>query len=216
MNEPRPRGLGERAAITTFFVRRLARFLAWIKFVDVVVVNREVVPRKGPVIVASNHISVSDPVFLWGALRRRAVGIAMAELWSMPSTSWLMRLLGQIPVVRGDKNSGTQAMEMAAQVLSHGGLVMIYPTGRCVSPDEHAEYKIGVAKIAFDTGTPVIPAGIRGSNEVLPLKRDRNGGKVFRRDKQVRVAFGEPLHPTDFAGPSDMLARIRTQIELLT
>ncbi|MBJ8344231.1 1-acyl-sn-glycerol-3-phosphate acyltransferase [Antrihabitans sp. YC2-6] len=211
----RPRGLGKRAAITTVLVRRLARFLAFIKFVRVTVVNREVVPRKGAAIVACNHISIADPVFLWGALRRRAIAIAMAELWTMPKASWLMKLLGAIPVVRGDRNSGNQALEMATQVIEYGGLVMIYPTGKCVSPGADVDYKIGVAKIAFATGTPVYPAGIVGSNNVLPLKRDRNGGKAFRRDQRVRVAFGPPLHPADFTSPEQLLIRIRSEIEAL-
>ncbi|MFG3702957.1 lysophospholipid acyltransferase family protein, partial [Micromonospora sp. NPDC047620] len=123
----RPKGLGKRAWLTTQFVRRILRTLAWSNVVRVTVTGRELVPKSGPVIVASNHISMLDAVFLWGALRRRAIAIAMAELWSWPVVGWLVRRLGHIPVVRRDSVSGQSAMAQAEQILRHGGVLIIYP-----------------------------------------------------------------------------------------
>ena len=211
--DERPRGLGKRAWLTTRLLRRIARFLAFIRFVDVTVINREAVPKKGAAIVACNHISISDPVFLWGALRRRAIAIAMAELWENPLIGWLMKLLGHIPVKRGNSDSGTQAIDLAVRVVEHGGLVLIYPSGKCAGPNERPEYKIGVALLAFATSAPVYPAGIVGSNNVMPLARHRAGGKRFRRDQKVRIVFGEPLKPADFQGPRELLAQLQRDIE---
>lgn len=216
-SDDRPRGLGKRAWITTHAVRRLARFLAWIRFVDVTVVNRETVPKKGGVIVVCNHVSLSDPVFLWGALRRRAVALAMAELWSMPAVGWLVRQLGHIPVVRGNAESGADAVARATAVVSRGGVLIVFPTGKCVGRGEDAPYRPGAARIAIETGAPIVPAGLVGSNDVVPLKRDRpDPKKSFYRDRKVRLTFGDPIRPDEAADADALTAIIRTRIEALT
>ncbi|MEP9413480.1 lysophospholipid acyltransferase family protein [Gordonia sp. VNQ95] len=211
----RPRGLGFRAWVTTRIVRRILRMLAMLKIVHVRVSHREVVPRSGPVILASNHISMLDGIFLWGALRRRAIAIAMAELWSWPVAGWLVRKLDFIPVERTSKVSGSTALERLETALRFGGAVIIYPEGRCVPPGEHVRFKPGAAVLAFRTRTPVIPVKIIGSNDVLPLKKFRRNGKAFDRHRQVTLLFGEPLQPDDFATPGDLLRELRWQIDAM-
>ncbi|MFI7003351.1 lysophospholipid acyltransferase family protein [Nocardia sp. NPDC050175] len=218
MNEEsvrRPKGLGKRAWVTTKLVRRLLRALAWSNVVRVTVIGRETVPKTGPVIVAGNHISMLDAVFLWGALRRRAVAIAMAELWSWPVVGWLVRRLGQIPVLRRDSESGRSALSQAEQILRHGGVLLIYPEGRLVAPDEHEPYKPGVAKLALATGVPIIPVGTTGTDRVLPTRRTRGTGPAFDRSQQVTIHFGDPIDPADFDDPEKLLDYLRQQIETL-
>ncbi|GGL19763.1 lysophospholipid acyltransferase family protein [Nocardia jinanensis] len=217
MNEKavRPRGLGKRAGLTTELVRRVLRALAWSKFVRVTVIGRELVPRTGPVIVAGNHISMLDAVFLWGALRRRAVAIAMAELWAWPVVGWLVRRLGQIPVVRRDSASGQSALAAGEQILRHGGVLIIYPEGRLVAPGEREPYKPGVAKLALATGVPVVPVGTTGTDEVMPMRRLRGGRRAFDRRRRVTVRFGNPLDPAEFDDPQQFLDRLRERIEEL-
>ncbi|MEV6276277.1 lysophospholipid acyltransferase family protein [Nocardia sp. NPDC051832] len=215
MNENlrRPRGLGKRAWLTTAFVRRILRALVWSKLVHVTVLGRERVPATGPVILASNHISLLDAVFLWGALRRRAVAIAMAELWSWPVVGWLARRLGQIPVVRRDSESGRSALAQAEQIVRHGGVLIIYPEGRLVVPGAFEPYKPGVAKLALATGVPIIPVGTVGTDRVLPMRQVRGDGPVFDRRQRVRVHFGEPIDPADFDDPGKLLDHLRQRIE---
>lgn len=218
MNEEsarRPKGLGKRAWVTTKLVRRLLRALAWSNFVRVTVIGREAVPKTGPVIVASNHISMLDAVFLWGALRRRAIAIAMAELWSWPVVGWLVRRLGQIPVLRRDSESGRSALTQAEQILRHNGVLLIYPEGRLVAPGEHEPYKPGVAKLALTTGVPIVPVGTTGTDRVLPMRRTRGTGPAFDRHQQVTIHFGTPIDPTDFDDPEKLLDHLRQQIENL-
>ncbi|MFE9575032.1 lysophospholipid acyltransferase family protein [Nocardia sp. NPDC006044] len=218
MNEEsarRPKGLGKRAWLTTKLVRRVLRALAWSNFVRVTVIGREAVPKTGPVIVAGNHISMLDAVFLWGALRRRAVAIAMAELWSWPVVGWLVRRLGQIPVLRRDSESGRSALTQAEQILRHNGVLLIYPEGRLVAPGEHEPYKPGVAKLAMTTGVPIIPVGTTGTDRVLPMRRTRGTGPAFDRHQQVTIHFGAPIDPVDFDDPEKLLDHLRRQIENL-
>ncbi|MFC8528108.1 lysophospholipid acyltransferase family protein [Nocardia sp. NPDC057227] len=210
----RPAGLGLRAWVTTKLVRRVLRFLAWSRIVRVTVIDREMVPVRGPVLVASNHISMLDAVFLWGALRRRAMAVAMAELWTWPVVGVLVRRLGHIPVIRRDPDSGRAALEQAEWVLRHGGVLIIYPEGRCVRPGEVEPYKPGVAKLAFSTGVPIIPVGTTGTDDVLPL-RGADGKGRFDRTRPVTIRFGLPIDPADFDSPEALLTHLRERIEEL-
>ena len=212
---PRPAGLGFRAGLWTRFIRRILRIIAALKIVRVRVVNRDVVPSSGPVILASNHISMLDGVFLWGALRRRAQAIAMAELWKWPIVGFLVTKGDFIPVRRGDADSGNDALARMENALRHNGAVIIYPEGRVVPPAESVRFKPGVAVLAFRTRTPIIPVRIVGSNELLPLKKFRKGGKSFDRSKRVTVYFGKPLDPEDYATPGDLLRDLRWSVYAL-
>ncbi|WP_235948062.1 lysophospholipid acyltransferase family protein [Nocardia terrae] len=209
----RPKGLGKRAWVTTQLVRRILRALAWSNFVHVTVVGRALVPGSGPVIVASNHVSMLDAVFLWGALRRRAVAIAMAELWSWPVVGWLVRRLGQIPVVRRDSESGQAATAQAEQILRHGGVLIIYPEGKLVARGEREPYKPGVAKLALATGVPIVPVATTGTDGVLPTRRARGDGPAFDRRHPVTIRFGEPIDPAGFDDPDKLLDHLRHTIE---
>lgn len=210
----RPAGLGVRAWVTTELVRRVLRFLAWSRIVRVTVVGREVVPKRGAVLIASNHISMLDAVFLWGALRRRAAAVAMAELWTWPVVGLLVRGLGHIPVIRRDPDSGRRALDQAEWVLRHGGVLIIYPEGRCVRPGEVEPYKPGVAKLAFATGVPIVPVGTSGTADVLPL-RGADGRGRFDRTRPVTIRFGGPVDPAGFDSPEALLTHLRARIEEL-
>ncbi|MEV6099143.1 lysophospholipid acyltransferase family protein [Nocardia sp. NPDC051981] len=209
----RPKGLGKRAWLTTHLVRRILRTLAWSNFVHVTVIGRDRIPKTGPVIIASNHISMLDAVFLWGALRRRAIAIAMAELWSWPVIGWLVRRLGQIPVIRRDSDSGRDAMAQAEQILHHGGVLIIYPEGRLVPPGDHEPYKPGVANLALTTGVPIIPVATTGTDNVLPVRRAATPARPFNRRHPVTIHFGAPINPADFDNPEKLLDHLRHQIE---
>lgn len=212
----RPRGLGKRARLVTIPLRRLLRFLAFIKFVDTTVVNRGVVPKKGPVIIAANHTSFLDIVFLWGALRRQGVAIAMQELWAWPVVGWLAKMLGQIPVIRGNATSGRQATDAARKVLEHDGLFIIFPEGSLVSPGERKPYKVGVARLSRETQVPIIPVGLVGANKVLPIRRDLTGRRKFFREEKVTVKFGTPIDPRRFHSDEELLREVEKQIIALT
>ena len=174
------------------------------------IVNADVVPDKGAVILAANHTTMIDVFFILGALRREAIAMAMAELWKSPLTRWLVEVLGKIPVVRGDSESGKQAMESAAQALDDGALVGIFPEQKCVKPGETAPYRPGVAVLSKRTGVPIIPVRLVNANKVLPLDRKF---PVFGHT--VYVVFGNPIPPDDFASVPDLLDEVRLRITTL-
>lgn len=207
MHTNKPRGLGKRAWFLTRTLRTPLIGFAKFKVFRAVVYNRAAVPKTGSVIIACNHISLMDPIFLWGALRRNAVAIAMAELWKTPVVGWVMRSMGHIPVARGDINSGKKAIDDAATVLEHDGVVIIFPEGKCASGDTMLPLKSGIVHLARKSDARILPAGIKGTNNVLPLKSRR-----INRSAQVTVRFGELIDPDDFEDDDELLATIEAAI----
>src|SRR3954453_9211574 len=138
---PRSRGLGRRAWVLTWSIRLVLWTLGFTRVIRTKIVNADIVPDKGPVILAANHTSMIDVFFILAALRREAIAMAMAELWKSPLTRWLVEVLGQIPVVRGDSESGQQAMERAAQALQDVTWVYIFPEQKTVTPGETVPYR---------------------------------------------------------------------------
>ena len=210
VRRPRSRGLGKRAWLVTWSIRLLLWTLGFTRIIRTVIVNADVVPQKGAVLLAANHTSMIDVLFLLAALRRAAIAMAMAELWKSPLTRWLVEVLGQIPVVRGDPESGKQAMESAAHALEDGALVGIFPEQKCVRPGETAPYRPGVAVLSKRTDVPIIPVRLLNANKVLPLDRKF---PVFGHT--VYVIFGEPIHPVDFASVSELLDEVQLRITTL-
>ena len=206
----RSRGLGKRAWLVTWSIRLVLWTLGFTRVVKTTIVNADVVPAKGAVLLAANHTSMVDVLFILAALRREAIAMAMAELWKSPLTRWLVEVLGQIPVVRGDSESGKQAMESATQALLDGALVGIFPEQKCVLPGESAPYRPGVAVLSKRTGVPIIPVRLVNANELLPVDEKF---PVFGHT--VYVIFGEPIDPDDFASVSDLLDEVRLRITTL-
>lgn len=206
----RSRGLGKRAWLVTWSIRLVLWTLGFTRVVKTTIVNADVVPAKGAVLLAANHTSMVDVFFILAALRREAIAMAMAELWKSPLTRWLVEVLGQIPVVRGDSESGKQAMESATQALRDGALVGIFPEQKCVLPGESAPYRPGVAVLSKRTGVPIIPVRLVNANELLPVDQKF---PVFGHT--VYVIFGEPINPDDFATVPDLLDEVRLRITTL-
>jgi len=196
--------------LLTWSIRLILWTLGFTRIIRTEIVNDDVVPDKGAVILAANHTSMIDVFFILAAIRREAIAMAMAELWKSPLTRWLVEVLGQIPVVRGDSESGKEAMESAAHALEDGALVGIFPEGKCVKPGDVTPYRPGVAVLAKDTGVPIIPVRLVNANEVLPL-----GKKFPRFGSTVYVIFGEPIHPGEFATVPELLDEVQRRITSL-
>ena len=210
MRRPRSRGLGRRAWLVTWSIRLVLWTLGFTRIIRTKIVNAGGVPKDGAVLLAANHTSMIDVLFLLAALRRQANAMAMAELWKSPLTRWLVEVLGQIPVVRGDPESGRQAMESATQALQDGALVGIFPEQRCVRPGEVAPYRPGVAVLAKRTGVPIIPVRLVNANEVLPIDRS-----LPSFGHTVHVLFGEPIDPDGFESVEELLAEVERRITTL-
>ena len=157
-------------------------------FFRVKVEGRENIPASGPVIMAGNHISFCDSIFLPLVLRRRVTFVAKAEYFEDPKTAWFFRAVGQIPIKRAGGSAAMAALETAREVLDQGGIWGIYPEGTR-SPDGRL-YKghTGVARVAVDTGAPVVAVAMIGTAEVQPI-----GQIMPNLFRTVTVKFSEPM-----------------------
>lgn len=125
-------------------------------------------PRTGPLIIAANHMSNADPPFIGGwlgpALGRRPTFLAKEALFGGP-LGVLIRSLGAEPVKAGGNDIG--AYRVAKSILDRGGVVAILPEGTRSFDGVMAQPKPGVALLATRTGTPVLPVGISGTDELI-------------------------------------------------
>jgi 1-acyl-sn-glycerol-3-phosphate acyltransferase len=150
--------------------------------------GRRNLPPDGPAVLAANHQSFCDSFFLPLVLRRRVTFVAKAEYFDRWRTAWFFRAAGQIPIARTGGASSRRALETAKQVLAGGHLLGIYPEGTRAPDARLHKGHTGVARLAFETGVPVIPVGLCGTGRVQPP-----GRRLMRPFHRVTVRFGPPL-----------------------
>ena len=146
--------------------------------------GRERVPRRGPLIVASNHIHFADPPLLGGVLPRYVRFMAKQEAFKFP-WGWLFaNLYGAFPVRRGEMDRG--AIRAAERILSEGGVVGMFPEGHRSHGKGLQPAFDGAALIARRSGASILPVGITGTEA------------VFNRKPKwpITVRVGEPFQPS--------------------
>jgi len=164
----------------------------------------ENIPKSGPAIVASNHLSYSDPIlfaqFLY--LNGRAPRfLGKRSVFEVPVIGKILLAAGQIPVDRESKDA-TKALEFAVAVVNAGHLIGIYPEGTLTRDEQGWPMiaKTGIARLAIITQTPVIPVAAWGPQKVLPTY-----GKIphlFPRTKVTHHA-GPAIDMSPWYGKSD-------------
>jgi 1-acyl-sn-glycerol-3-phosphate acyltransferase len=154
---------------------------------DVDVEGVENVPAGEGVILAANHRSFMDSIFLALASPEPVAFVAKAEYFENRMTRWLFRATGQIPLKRGSPAGAREALAAASDVLTGGGALGIYPEGTRSRDGKLHRGKLGPARLAAATGAAIVPVGLVGTDEVqLP---DERLPHLFR---PVAVRFGRP------------------------
>ncbi len=163
-------------------------------------IGREHLPASGPVIIASNHRSFMDPWVIGMMLRRPVYFVAKAELFRNPIAAWLLSALGAFPVERG--HADRDAMTTARAILERGDCVVIFPEGTRTRPGALGAPKRGVGRLALESGAPVVPIALIGTEAI------RRGWRI--RPHKVRIRAGRPLRFPQVDAPSPQLARAVT------
>ncbi|MEX1047854.1 MAG: lysophospholipid acyltransferase family protein [Actinomycetota bacterium] len=157
----------------------------------------ENVPAKGPVILAANHLSVLDSLFLPLFLKRPVVFLGKADYFYNPATFWFVKALKVIPVRRDGGPASEAAIRAGTEVLREGGVLGIYPEGTR-SPDARLyRGKTGVARLALEANCPVVPVVLFGTRDLQPP-----GRRMPRLSGRVRVVYGKPLRFDQYQGKS--------------
>jgi 1-acyl-sn-glycerol-3-phosphate acyltransferase len=161
----------------------------------------EHVPAEGGVIVAVNHVSEIDPLVVGHYLidlHRPPRFLAKSELFRKPPMKWIVEGAQQIPVHRRAADASA-AVAPAVDALRRGECVLIYPEGSATRDPEMWPMKArtGVARIALESGAPVVPVAQWGPQEILPYKARRP--KLFPR-RTMYVVAGPPVDLSEFTG----------------
>jgi 1-acyl-sn-glycerol-3-phosphate acyltransferase len=159
----------------------------------------ENIPDEGPAILASNHLSYADWLFMPLTLARRVTFVAKAEYFNTPGIKgWFQKRFfsgaGQVPIDRSGASAAEGAMTAAKRVLDEGELFGIYPEGTRSHDGRLYRGKTGVARLALETGVPVIPVAVVGTDVVAPP------GKRFGSFTRPMVRFGKPLDFSRYEG----------------
>jgi glycerol-3-phosphate dehydrogenase (NAD(P)+) len=159
-------------------------------------VGREHIPSEGGLIVAPNHRSFLDPWIVGICLRRPVYFVAKRELFERRWLGWFLNALGAFPIRRGEADE--EAMETARALVERGEALLIFPEGTRVRRGGVGDPKRGVGRLALETGAPVVPVAVHGTEQV------RRG--VLIRPRKVRVRCGRPLTFPRVERPSAHLA----------
>jgi glycerol-3-phosphate dehydrogenase (NAD(P)+) len=146
--------------------------------------GREHIPREGPAIVAANHRSFFDPFVIGTMANRPMYYVAKQELFGYhPVLSWLLSALGAFPVDRGTGDQET--IRTVKELLARGEIVLIFPEGHRIRPGGLGSPRRGVGRLALETGAPVVPVAVLGTDEV------RRGWRL--RPRRVRCRAGAAM-----------------------
>lgn len=180
----------------------------------------ECVPSEGGAILAGNHLSVADEIFLGAVLPRPISFWAKAEYFRGTGikgtlVAAVVRSLGAIEVNRDGGRAALTAFDAAIPVLRAGGLVGIFPEGTR-SPDGRLHrFRTGVARLALQADVPVVPVGFAGTERVQPI-----GAKLPKLGHPVEIKFGKPMdfngRASDSSGLRAITDEVMTEVQKLT
>jgi 1-acyl-sn-glycerol-3-phosphate acyltransferase len=167
------------------FVVRLVLTPFFLTYLRMKRMGREHIPAEGPVILASNHRSFFDPFIIGTMTRRPVYYVAKKELFAYSRlVSWVLNALGAFPVDRG---AGDQdSIDTAKAILDRGEIVLMFPEGTRTRPGSLGKPRRGVGRLALETGAPVVPIAIIGTEDI------RRGWRI--RPRKVRLRAGRALH----------------------
>ncbi|MFZ0385253.1 MAG: 1-acyl-sn-glycerol-3-phosphate acyltransferase, partial [Solirubrobacteraceae bacterium] len=159
-------------------------------------IGLEHVPKRGPVIIAANHRSFLDPFVIACMARRPMYYVAKQEIFMGRVISWLLTSLGAFPVRRGASDSET--IITAKAILERGDIVLIFPEGTRTRPGALGTPRRGVGRLALESGAPVVPVAVIGTESI------RKGFLI--RPHKVRIRAGRALRFPTVEQPSPALA----------
>lgn len=162
----------------------------------------ENVPDEGPAILASNHLSFSDSIFLPLVVPRHITFLAKSDYFTGRGlrgklTAWFFRSVGQMPVDRSGGRASEAAINTGVRVLGQGHLLGIYPEGTRSPDGKLYRGRTGVARMALEANVPVIPVAMIDTEKVQPP------GRVIPRFGRIGIRIGAPLDFSRYLGMAD-------------
>jgi 1-acyl-sn-glycerol-3-phosphate acyltransferase len=171
-----------------------------------IIEGRENIPRTGPLLLASNHLSFVDSLVIPLVTPRRVVFLAKSEYFTGHGIRgavqrWLFTAVGSIPIQRGTAGAAQEALDSALEILNDGLAFGIYPEGTRSLDGRLYRGRTGVAWLALTAGCPVVPVALSGTQDIQPV------GSRIPRIRKITVRFGNPLDFSDLKDAQPGAAR---------
>lgn len=201
--------LDPNRALSDAYFRTIGRALVRINPLwSVVVEGREQLESGGPFVVVVNHQSLADLIVMC-FLHHPTKFLGKASLFKLPVFGWALRIAGEVPVERGEKNSGSRALGELRRWLERGVSVCIFPEGTRSDDGGVGPFKLGAFKLAIESRRPVVPVVLSGATSLLPKH-----SLIFDRRADIRVRVLPPV-PTDaltLADTEELAAEVRARM----
>jgi len=175
--------------------------------VRVETVGLDKLDRSQSYIFMSNHVSNLDPPIQIPLIPRRTSVMVKKELFKTPILGRTMRMGSLVPVDRGNRDAGIEAVRVAKEVMRQGISMTIYVEGHRSPDGKLLPFKKGPFYLAMECGVPVVPVTIVGTHYAMPK------GRFAIKPGIVRVIFHLPIEPKDFGSREELMEKVRVAIE---
>jgi 1-acyl-sn-glycerol-3-phosphate acyltransferase len=157
------------------------------------------IPRNGAVILASNHLSFVDSVFLPICIDRDMVFLAKSEYFTTKglkgwATKWFMKGTGMLPIDRSGGKASEASLNTGLRVLAEGRVLGIYPEGTRSPDGKLYRGRTGIARMVLESGVPVVPVAMIDTEKVMPI------GAKWPKLRRPGIIIGKPLDFSRFQG----------------
>jgi 1-acyl-sn-glycerol-3-phosphate acyltransferase len=184
-----------KRAISDAYLRTIGRALMrlnprW----SVEVEGREHLEHGGPFVIVVNHQSLAD-LLVMSFLHHPTKYLGKAAVFDVPVFGWALRIAGEVPVERGNRQSGSQALWQLRRWLAKGVSVCLFPEGTRSEDGSIARFKLGAFNLAIQTHCPVVPVVLAGARDFLPKH-----SILFEREARIRLRVLPPVSTLGLSG----------------
>ena len=189
---------------TALWVARVGVRIAGIRWT---LLGLEQLPMTSNYIFMSNHVSNIDPPLLVPLLPRRVTVMVKKELFKVPILGPAMRMADFIPIDRSNREAAIGSVREAANVVRKGLDLLVFPEGTRSRDGRLLPFKKGSFYLAMDTGVPIVPVTILGTEGLLPK------GSVLARPGKVSIVFHAPIDPKEFTERDELMEAVRASVK---
>jgi 1-acyl-sn-glycerol-3-phosphate acyltransferase len=184
----------------------LAHWCARIAGAKIKLVGLDNIDPQGTYIFMSNHVSNLDPPVLVPVIPRRTSVLAKKEIWRIPILGKALDLAEIVPVERHNRDAAIRSIRRAGEVMRHGINMTIYPEGTRSPDGRLLPFKKGPFHLALETGFPIVPVTILGTEEMMPK------GSYIAKSGTATVVFHPPVDPKQASSREDLMKAVRQAI----
>jgi 1-acyl-sn-glycerol-3-phosphate acyltransferase len=184
----------------------LAHWAARIAGAKIKLVGFDKIDPAGTYIFMSNHVSNLDPPVLVPLIPRRTSVLAKKEIWRIPILGKALDLAEIVPVERNNRDAALQSIRRAGEVMRHGINMTIYPEGTRSPDGRLLPFKKGPFHLAAETGFPIVPVTILGTEEMMPK------GRNIVKSGTATLVFHSPIDPKQFSTREELMDAVRQAI----